>query len=125
MLHVPCCQARQLSELLDFAEQERATLLEREASLQHELEQVGANLPDQSCMWLMAAAHGLNVQSTACMQSAVMQAAMEWVQAEALVGHQHRQTISCQATQKHKPEASGCCCLLPLCYAASQQGHCC
>jgi hypothetical protein len=37
-------QARQLSELLDFAEQERLTLLEREASLQQELEQVGLGL---------------------------------------------------------------------------------
>jgi hypothetical protein len=34
-------QARQLSELLDFAEQERLTLLEKEAALQQELEQVG------------------------------------------------------------------------------------
>jgi hypothetical protein len=33
-------QARQLCELLDFAEQERLTLLEKEAALQHELEQV-------------------------------------------------------------------------------------
>lgn len=40
-----CCvhgaQARQLSELLDFAEQERQMLLEKETSLQQELEQVG------------------------------------------------------------------------------------
>lgn len=37
-----CCvlQARQLCELLDFAEQERLTLLEKEAALQQELEQV-------------------------------------------------------------------------------------
>jgi hypothetical protein len=33
-------QARELSELLDFAEQERLTLLEREAALQQELAQV-------------------------------------------------------------------------------------
>jgi hypothetical protein len=33
-------QARELSELLDFAEQERLTLLEREAALQQELGQV-------------------------------------------------------------------------------------
>jgi hypothetical protein len=33
-------QARQLCELLDFAEQERLTLLEKEAALQQELEQV-------------------------------------------------------------------------------------
>lgn len=39
-------QARQLSELLDFAEQERLTLLEREASLQQELEQVRPRLVD-------------------------------------------------------------------------------
>lgn len=40
---VLCCilQARQLCELLDFAEQERLTLLEKEAALQQELEQVG------------------------------------------------------------------------------------
>lgn len=37
-----CCvlQARQLCELLDFVEQERLTLLEKEAALQQELEQV-------------------------------------------------------------------------------------
>lgn len=40
MLFVCCPQARQLSELLDFAEQERLTLLEKEAALQQELEQV-------------------------------------------------------------------------------------
>jgi hypothetical protein len=38
---VSLVQARQLSELLDFAEQERQMLLEKEASLQQELEQVG------------------------------------------------------------------------------------
>lgn len=34
------CQARELSELLDFAEQERLTLLEKEAALQQELAKV-------------------------------------------------------------------------------------
>jgi hypothetical protein len=36
-----CPQARELSELLDFAEQERMTLLDKEAALTQELEQVG------------------------------------------------------------------------------------
>lgn len=37
-------QARELAELLDFAEQERLTLLDKEAVLQQELEQVSSGL---------------------------------------------------------------------------------
>lgn len=43
-------QVQQLSELLDFTEQERLTLLEKEAALQQELEQVGV-VPPSGVWW--------------------------------------------------------------------------
>jgi hypothetical protein len=74
-------QARQLSELLDFAEQERQMLLEKETSLQQELDQVGriglaggllqatgtsavqnaANMIDTAATCLWAASHAMAI----------------------------------------------------------------
>lgn len=100
-------QVQQLSELLDFTEQERLTLLEKEAALQQELEQVGTVPPSGVWRSRQAALGAETGQKHHHQISQLYNTAISiyWMQAEIL--HHGTSPTQARVSRAH----CKCCCL--------------